>query len=78
MPVVVSIIFFVSYHIINITFEKFVREGILPANEGMWASSILFFPLGVFLTYKATTDSTLFDIDAYLRIFRKKKKSPQP
>ena len=71
MPVVVSIIFFVTYHIISITGEKFVREGYLPAQEGMWLSSVILFPLGVFLTYKATTDSTLFDIDSYLTFFRK-------
>jgi len=73
MPVVVSIFFFVTYHIISITGEKFVREGFMAAYKGMWLSSAILFPLGVFLTYKATTDSSLFDTDSYLRFFRKLK-----
>lgn len=71
MPVVVSIFFFVTYHIISITGEKFVREGFMEAYKGMWLSSAILFPLGVFLTYKATTDSSLFDTDSYLRFFQK-------
>src|ERR1035441_96407 len=65
MPVVVSVILFLVFHVISITGEKFVREGVLPAYKGMWIASIVLFPVGVFLTYKATTDSKLFDIDFY-------------
>lgn len=71
LPVIASILFFVLYHIITISCEKMVREGVLPASQGMWISSAVLFPLGVFLTYKATTDSALFSTDAYLRIFQK-------
>jgi lipopolysaccharide export system permease protein len=41
----------------------------------MWMASYVFLPLGVFLTYKASTDSVLFDIDTYTRmlLFWKKK-----
>jgi lipopolysaccharide export system permease protein len=81
MPVVVSVLLFLVFHIISITGEKFVREGVLPAYKGMWISSIVLFPVGVFLTYKATTDSRLFDIDAYKKFFsffskRKELKTP--
>jgi lipopolysaccharide export system permease protein len=38
---------------------------------GMWAAIIILAPLGIFLTYKATMDSTLFNIDAYKQVFRK-------
>ena len=71
LPVVVSIFFFLTYHIITISCEKMVREGVLPASQGMWISSAILFPLGVFLTYKATTDSALFSSESYLRIFQK-------
>jgi len=71
MPVVISVFFFIIYYIISITGEKFVREGILPAPEGMWISSIILLPLGVFLSYKATTDSMLLNIDWYVQTIKK-------
>lgn len=78
MPVVVSVVFFILFHVLSIVGEKFAKEGVLPAWQGMWMASAVLLPLGVFLTWKATADSTLFNIDAYLgpvrRLFAKKKK----
>ena len=45
--------------------------GVMPAYEGMWISSIILLPLGVFLTYKATTDSVILNIDTYFEFFKK-------
>lgn len=70
MPVVVSVLFFVTYHIISITGEKFAREGVMTPSAGMWLSSLILLPVGIFLTYKATTDSALFDKERYLRVIR--------
>ena len=70
-PVVVSIIFFLTYHVISISGEKFAREVVIPAWKGMWISSIILLPIGIFLTYKATTDSALFDKDTYLKFFQR-------
>ena len=70
LPVIFSVLIFITYHIITITGEKFAREGVTPAYKGMWISSLILFPLGVFLTYKATTDSAIFDREVYLKIFR--------
>ncbi len=69
MPAIVSVVLFLVFHVISITGEKFVREGVLPASKGMWIASVVLLPVGVFLTYKATTDSKLFDIDSYKRFF---------
>jgi lipopolysaccharide export system permease protein len=74
MPIVVSIIFFVIYHVISISGEKFAREGVIPPWKGMWLSSFVLLPIGIFLTYKATTDSALFDIESYKKLFRLNKK----
>jgi lipopolysaccharide export system permease protein len=71
MPLVISVIFFLVYHIISITGEKMAREGVMEVYKGMWMSSIILLPLGVFLMYKATTDSALFDKDAYTRFLNK-------
>ncbi len=75
MPMVVSIFFFVVFHIISITGEKFAREEVIPAWKGMWVASAVLLPVGLFLAYKATTDSALFDTDSYLRFFKKFSKS---
>lgn len=78
MPVVVSVVFFLVYHVISISGEKMAREGVMPPYKAMWMSSIILLPIGVFLTYKATTDSSIFDVDSYTRIFKvifKKKNS---
>ena len=76
-PVVVSVLFFLIFHIISIMGEKFAREGILEPRIGMWMSSAVLLPVGIILLYKATHDSALFDIEAYTRffskIFKKKK-----
>lgn len=71
VPVVISILLFIFYHIISITGEKFVKEGLWNAWNGMWMSSMILLPMGIFLTWKATTDSGLFNADAYLIPLRK-------
>ena len=73
MPIVVSVIFFVIYYIISIMGEKFVKDGAIPAYIGMWVSSYLLFPLAIFLTYKSTNDSKLFNSDAYTNRLKKLK-----
>jgi lipopolysaccharide export system permease protein len=71
MPVVVSVVFFIIFHVLSITGEKFAKEGILPAWQGMWMASAILLPVGILLTWRATADSSLFDIDAYTRFFKK-------
>lgn len=71
MPLVVSIIFFLAYHVTSITGEKFAKESIIPAWRGMWLSSMILLPVGLFLIYKATHDSVIFDRDAYIGFFKK-------
>ncbi|MDQ8054417.1 MAG: LptF/LptG family permease [Pedobacter sp.] len=77
LPVVIAIVFFLIYHIISTVAEKSAKEGDLDPIMGMWTAIIVLTPLGVFLTYKATVDSALFDIDYYKQLivglFRKKK-----
>lgn len=73
MPIVVSVIFFVIYYIITIMGEKFVKDGALPAYIGMWLSSYILFPIAIFLTYKSTNDSKLFNADSYKTYVKKIK-----
>jgi lipopolysaccharide export system permease protein len=71
MPVVISVLFFVLWYILTLTSEKFVREGIVSSAVGMWSASIFLFMVGIFLTRKATLDSSIFNIDTYLNPFKK-------
>ncbi len=74
MPVVVSVLFFVVYYVMMIFGTKMSKEGTLPAWQGMWMSSIVLFPIAIFLTYKATNDSNLFNPEWYIYRWRALKK----
>ncbi|GGG84889.1 membrane protein [Parapedobacter pyrenivorans] len=65
LPVVVAIIFFLIYHIISTVSEKSAKEGNIDTFWGMWMAIFILSPLAIFLTYKAATDSALFDIEQY-------------
>jgi len=72
MPTVISTLLFILYYIISLTGEKFVRESVIPAVEGMWISSFVLVVAGVFLTYEATNDSAILNLDSYLNWVRDK------
>ena len=65
LPVVVSVIFFVIYYIISLSGEKLAKEGNWDAVYGMWLSTFILTPIAIYLTYKATNDSALLDMDWY-------------
>ncbi|MCC6691075.1 MAG: LptF/LptG family permease, partial [Bacteroidia bacterium] len=65
MPVVVSVLFFIVFYIISIMGEKLSKEGSLPTQVGMWIAPVVLLPMGIFLTYKASRDSNLFDSATY-------------
>lgn len=71
MPIVVSVLFFIVYYVITITGEKFARELIWSTTAGMWLSSLILFLLGIFLSYKATTDSVIMNAESYTLFFKK-------
>ncbi|MBL7702654.1 MAG: LptF/LptG family permease [Ferruginibacter sp.] len=73
MPLVVAIIFFLMFHLLNMFGEKFVKESIMPAYIGMWLAVIVLTPVGIFLTYKAMHDSQLFNKEFYGRMYKKIK-----
>ena len=64
-PLIISVILFIFYYIIDNTGYKMARDGKIPVWEGIWLSSAVLLPLGVFFTYKAVGDSAVFNFDAY-------------
>jgi lipopolysaccharide export system permease protein len=71
MPLVVAIVFFLIFHLLNMFGEKFVREGFTSPFVGMWLAVLTLIPVGIFLTYKAMHDSQLFSKEFYHRTFKK-------
>lgn len=71
MPIVVSVILFIIYYIIDNMGYKLARDGRWEVWQGMWLSSAILMPLGIFLTKKAVNDSAVFNPDAWLNFLRR-------
>ncbi len=69
-PLVISVILFIFYYIIDNTGYKLARDGKVEIWQGIWLSSAILLPMGIFLTYKAVNDSAVFNGDAYRAFFR--------
>lgn len=63
MPLVVSILMFIVYYIINMIGIKMGREGILPEWLGAWIATLILLPIGLFILQKASKESSLFQKD---------------
>jgi len=80
LPILVSVVLFIIYYILYVSGEKAATENALPVFVGAWLSSGVLFPLGVFITFKATKDAKLINmqniISAYeelIAFFKSKK-----
>jgi lipopolysaccharide export system permease protein len=72
-PLVFAVIFFVLFHLLNTFGEKFAKQGATSAFTGMWLSTFILVPIGIFLTSKAMRDSQLFNKEFYFRFLKKMK-----
>jgi len=75
LPIIASIVFFIVYYIISIFGRKLVEEGSLAAWLGIWLSSFITLPVGIFLMFKASNDSSIFDIGAFIDFLKNRLKS---
>ena len=71
MPVVVSILLFIAYYIVSMTGEKSAREDVWQMITGMWFSTFVFFPVGLWLSYMAITDSAVMSTETYTKLLGK-------
>ncbi len=71
MPVVVSILLFIAYYIVSMTGEKSAREDLWQMFTGMWFSTFVFFPIGIWLSYMAVTDSAIMSSETYIKLLNK-------
>lgn len=71
-PMVISVLLFVVYYIFDNTGFKMAREGIAPPWLGIWLSTFVLLPLGIFVTWKAMNDSSVFNPDLYKEWLRRR------
>ena len=72
-PAIISVLFFVAYWVIDISGTKLARDGAVGPFHGVFISSYILFPTGLYLTWKAVNDSSVFNMDAIKSIFKKIK-----
>lgn len=70
-PLVISVFLFLVYYIIDNTGYKMARDGRWIVWMGMWLSTAVLAPLGIYVTWKAMNDSAVFDKDLYLSLLRR-------
>ena len=72
-PAIISVLFFVAYWVIDISGVKLARDGAVSPFSGVFFSSYVLLPTGLYLTWKAINDSAIFNMDAIKSLFRKIK-----
>ncbi|MCH5224661.1 MAG: LptF/LptG family permease [Muribaculaceae bacterium] len=70
-PLVISVLLFLFYYIIDNTGYKMARDGRWEVWIGIWLSTFILAPLGIYVTYKAMNDSAVFNPDSYKELLRK-------
>ena len=70
---IISVLFFVAYWVIDISGTKLARDGAVGAFHGVFFSSYVLLPTGLFLSWKAINDSAIFSMDTLKNEFRKIK-----
>lgn len=70
LPFILTILLYITYHIISISFEKMAKNEVITPLEGMWAPIMTFLPFGVILTINVTMESKQFR-EFYLSLFKK-------
>ena len=70
-PLVISVLLFLVYYIIDNTGYKMARDGRWIVWIGMWLSTAILAPLGIYVTYNAMNDSSVFDKDLYISLLKK-------
>lgn len=76
-PLVISVILFLVYYVIDNTGFKMAREGYWHVWVGIWLSTFVLLPLGIFVTYKAMNDSSVFNADLYKEWLRRRLGLPE-
>ena len=71
LPVVVSVLIFIFYYMVNVTGEKMAKNGEWDVAFGLWLSTLVLTPIGGWLTWKANQDSVMFNLEAYQQVLKR-------
>ena len=71
LPIVFAVLIFISFHFINTFGKRVSQEDQLNPILGAWMSSLILSPLAVLLTYRATNDIGLINLDVFMVPFQK-------
>ncbi len=63
VSLIISVMFFIIYYVFNISGLKLARDGAVETPIGVFISSLVVIPIGIFLTGKALKDAELFNMD---------------
>jgi lipopolysaccharide export system permease protein len=77
IPVLITIILFLLYYVLAKTGQQMAQNEVLTPFLGMWLSSIILVPIGIFFTFKANSDSVIFDREFYKRLFIRRNKNSE-
>ena len=69
VPVIISVLVFIVYYILDSTGQKMARDDQWTVWYGMTISTVVLAPIACFFTYKANNDSVVFNIDMYKQVF---------
>ena len=72
-PAIISVLFFVAYWVIDISGTKLAKDGAVGPFHGVFFSSYILLPTGLFLTWKAINDSAIFSAESLKNSFKKFK-----
>jgi lipopolysaccharide export system permease protein len=70
LPVVIAIVIFILFYLLNLSAENLAWSGEMDPYLASWVPNLILLPFGIWLTYKALTDSQLFDVEKYKSLFK--------
>ena len=69
VPVIISVLVFIVYYILDSTGQKMARDDQWTVWYGLTISTVVLAPIACFFTYKANNDSVVFNVDMYKQVF---------
>jgi lipopolysaccharide export system permease protein len=74
VPVLVSILFFILYYVLDLMGTKWAKQDVISVPVGVWMANFILFWIGMVFLRQARVDARLFDADFYNVVVDKVKK----
>ncbi|MCO5230573.1 MAG: LptF/LptG family permease [Chitinophagales bacterium] len=73
MPILISVCFYMLFHVLNMTGDKLAYNRVVSPEIGSWLPAIVLLPIAIGLTYSATNDSKILKKDTYFKLINFKR-----